>query len=114
MVGRESRFRRFCQTIVYAKYNPKIRDPVTGKERKIRYKGIHNLIGLVSYLDWIMIIITTMSCSSMLFETPEHRVFDHKSLQIMEYVFVISMSFELALKTLADGLLFTPKGKFNL
>lgn len=29
--------------------------------------------------------------------------------KVMEYVFVISMSFELALKTFADGLLFTPK-----
>lgn len=56
-----------------------------------------------------MIIITTMSCCSMLFEEPEYRVYDHTSLQVMEYVFVISMSFELALKTLADGLLFTPK-----
>lgn len=109
IVGRESRFRRFCQTLVYARYNPTVRDPVTGKERKIRYKGMHNLIGLVSYLDWIMIIITTMSCCSMLFEEPKYRVFDHTSLQVMEYVFVISMSFELTLKTLADGLLFTPK-----
>lgn len=39
IVGRESKFRRFCQTIVYARYNPTVRDPITGKERKIRYKG---------------------------------------------------------------------------
>lgn len=39
-VGRESRFRRFCQLLVYAQYDPRIRDPLTGKERKIRYKGI--------------------------------------------------------------------------
>lgn len=56
-----------------------------------------------------MIIITTISCGSMLFEEPEYRIFDHFSLQICEYVFVISMSIELTLKTLADGLLFTPK-----
>lgn len=85
IVGRESKFRRFCQTIIYARYNPKVRDPVTGKERKIKYKGIHNLIGLVSYLDWIMIIITTMSCCSMLFEEPEYRVYDHTSLQSKQY-----------------------------
>ena len=45
----------------------------------------------------------------MLFETPTYRIVDHTSLQIMEYVFVICMCFELILKTLADGLLFTPK-----
>ena len=39
-VGRESKFRKFCQAIVYSRYKPQFRDPVTGKERKIRYKGI--------------------------------------------------------------------------
>lgn len=109
IVGRESAFRRFCQTVVYARYDPNIRDPVTGKERKIRYKGAHNLIGLVSYLDWIMILVTTFSCCSMMFETPERRVMNTPALQIAEYVFVVTMAIELALKTLADGLFFTPK-----
>ena len=108
-VGRESRFRRFCQILVYARYNPLVRDPVTGKERKIRYKAVHNLIGLVSYLDWLMIIITTISCASMMFETPERRVTITPALQVTEYVFVVAMAIELALKTMADGLLFTPK-----
>lgn len=39
-VGRESRFRRLCQIIVYARYDPLVRDPITGKERKLRYKAI--------------------------------------------------------------------------
>lgn len=39
-VGRESKFRRFCQIIVYARYDPQLRDPITGQERKIRYKAI--------------------------------------------------------------------------
>ena len=108
-VGRESKFRKICQVIVYARYDPHIRDPVTGKERKIRYKGLHNLLGLVTYLDWIMIIITTMSCISMMFEKPTYRATQNPELQIMEYVFVGAMSIELTVKTLADGLLFTPK-----
>ena len=108
-VGRESKFRRFCQILVYARYNPLLRDPITGKERKIRYKAVHNLIGLVSYLDWLMIIITTISCASMIFETPTLRVTTTPALQVAEYVFVVAMAIELALKTMADGLLFTPK-----
>lgn len=109
IVGRESKFRRFCQIIVYARYDPQLRDPVTGQERKIRYKAIRNLIGLVSYLDWVMIFVTTISCASMMFETPTVRVMENPGLQITEYLFVITMAIELTLKTLADGLLFTPK-----
>lgn len=56
-----------------------------------------------------MIFVTTLSCISMMFETPNDRVMDHPTLQIAEYTFVIFMSLELALKILADGLFFTPK-----
>lgn len=53
--------------------------------------------------------MTTLSCISMMFETPYYRVMENASLQIAEYGFVIFMSIELALKILADGLFFTPK-----
>ncbi|XP_022657488.1 sodium leak channel non-selective protein-like isoform X3 [Varroa destructor] len=109
IVGRESKFRKLCQRIVYARYDPRFRDPVTGQERKIKYKTVHNLLGLVTYLDWAMIMVTTISCISMMLETPHQRVMNTPRLQIAEYVFVVCMSVELLLKTLADGLLFTPK-----
>jgi hypothetical protein len=56
-----------------------------------------------------MITMTTLSCLSMMFETPYYRVMENISLQVAEYCFVIFMSIELALKILADGLFFTPK-----
>lgn len=68
-----------------------------------------NFLGLVTYLDWVMITTTTLSCLSMMFETPFYRVMENVSLQIADYGFVIFMSIELALKILADGLFFTPK-----
>lgn len=68
-----------------------------------------NFLGLVTYLDWLMIFVTTLSCISMMFETPQFRVMEHPVLQVAEYAFVIFMSLELALKILADGLFFTPK-----
>nr|XP_027195093.1 sodium leak channel non-selective protein-like isoform X2 [Dermatophagoides pteronyssinus] len=108
IVGRESRFRMICQSIVSAKYDPHVRDPVTGKERKMRYKGAHELLGLVPYCDWIMIIVTTVSCASMMCETGEHRITNTPILVIAEYTFVFAMAIELLLKTLAYGLLFTP------
>ncbi|EEZ98774.1 sodium leak channel NALCN [Tribolium castaneum] len=108
-VPRESRFRKFCQLIVYARYDARLKDPLTGKERKVKYKSLHNFLGLVTYLDWVMITMTTLSCLSMMFETPYYRVMENVSLQIAEYCFVIFMSIELALKILADGLFFTPK-----
>nr|CAI5841324.1 unnamed protein product [Callosobruchus analis] len=108
-VPRESRFRKLCQLIVYARYDARLKDPLTGKERKVKYKTLHNFLGLVTYLDWVMIAMTTLSCLSMMFETPYYRVMENVSLQIAEYGFVIFMSIELALKILADGLFFTPK-----
>ncbi|EDX01669.1 sodium leak channel non-selective protein isoform X1 [Drosophila yakuba] len=109
LVPRESRFRKICQKIVHARYDARLKDPLTGKERKVQYKSLHNFLGLVTYLDWVMIFATTLSCISMMFETPNYRVMDHPTLQIAEYGFVIFMSLELALKILADGLFFTPK-----
>ncbi|KAG5889289.1 hypothetical protein JTB14_007050 [Gonioctena quinquepunctata] len=108
-VPRESKFRKFCQLIVYARYDARLKDPLTGKERKVQYKTFHNFLGLVTYLDWVMITMTTLSCLSMMFETPSYRVMENASLQVAEYGFVIFMSIELALKILADGLFFTPK-----
>ncbi|XP_060663210.1 sodium leak channel NALCN isoform X2 [Drosophila nasuta] len=109
LVPRESRFRKICQKIVHARYDARLKDPLTGKERKVQYKSLHNFLGLVTYLDWVMIFATTLSCISMMFETPSYRLMDHPTLQIAEYGFVIFMSLELALKILADGLFFTPK-----
>lgn len=68
-----------------------------------------NFLGLVTCLDWLMILVTTLSCISMMFETPIYRVMETPALQIAEYVFVCFMSMELALKILADGVFFTPK-----
>ncbi|CAH2066683.1 unnamed protein product, partial [Iphiclides podalirius] len=109
LVPRESRFRKLCRAIVDARYDARLRDPVTGNERKVHYKSFHNFLGLVTYLDWVMIMVTTLSCLSMMFETPTYRVMENFVLQIAEYGFVVFMSLELALKILADGLFFTPK-----
>ncbi|EPY72986.1 voltage gated channel like protein, partial [Camelus ferus] len=89
IVGREHRFRNFCRVVVRARFNA-------------------DLLGLVTYLDWVMIIVTICSCISMMFESPFRRVMHAPTLQIAEYVFVIFMSIELNLKIMADGLFFTP------
>lgn len=109
IIGRESKFRKFCQLLAWSRYEYNDRDPITGKHRKSNYKTFHNLLGLVSYLDWCMIVMTTISCVFMMFETPKCRLNNKPMLQYAEYAFVISMTIELSLKTLANGLLFTPK-----
>ncbi|XP_014778996.1 sodium leak channel NALCN [Octopus bimaculoides] len=108
-VGRESRFRRFCQMVVNARYKYMLKDPVTGKEIISRSKRLHKLLGLVTYLDWMMIIVTVLSCISMILETPSYRVENEPKLQFAEYIFVICMSIEMLLKILASGFFFTPK-----
>ena len=105
-VPRESYFRKLCQKIKNAKYDTTLKDPVTGKERKIRFKTMHKLLGLVTYLDWIMIFITTLTGASMMAETPQFRVMDNTILQVMDYVFVVGMGMELFLKA-SLGCLFT-------
>ncbi|XP_056005775.1 sodium leak channel NALCN-like isoform X4 [Ostrea edulis] len=109
-VGRESRFRKICQMIVNAQYKYTLGDPITGKELNSKYKRIYKLLGLVTYLDWVMIMVTILSCISMAFETPKRRIMNTPELQIAEYAFVICMSIEMGLKVLANGFFFTPKG----
>ncbi|KAK6022027.1 transporter, cation channel family protein [Ostertagia ostertagi] len=136
-VGRDSRLRILCQNIVYAQYSPERIDPVTGKQIVLKYKQLHDFIGLMTYLDWAMVFVTSLSCWSMLFESPwpttgENLIFNNPylqveifpvlstpclfkhefnvcSFQITEYLYVVSMTFELMVKVIANGLFFTPK-----
>ena len=39
-------------------------------------------LGLVTYLDWIIILVTIVSAASMSFETPVNRVVDQPLLQV--------------------------------
>ncbi|KAK2190821.1 hypothetical protein NP493_67g04004 [Ridgeia piscesae] len=108
-IGRNSRFRQICKIIVNAQYKYVRKDTVTGQEIKSKYKQLHELLGIVTYLDWLMIIVTVLSCASMMFETPAMRLMNEPLLQIAEYAFVVCMSIEMCLKILANGLFFTPK-----
>uniref|UniRef100_A0A915ABY7 Sodium leak channel NALCN n=1 Tax=Parascaris univalens TaxID=6257 RepID=A0A915ABY7_PARUN len=112
-VGRDSNLRRFCKNIVYAKYATDFEGNGTTKSAR-RYKELHALVGLMTYLDWTMVIVTSLSCISMLFESPwpttgENLIFNNVYLQITDYLFVLFMTFELVVKVLANGLFFTPK-----
>ncbi|XP_073702037.1 sodium leak channel NALCN isoform X1 [Garra rufa] len=108
IVGREHRFRNFCKMVVRARFNASKTDPNTGAVNSTKYHQLYDLLGLVTYLDWVMIVVTICSCISMMFESPFTRVMHVPTLQIGEYVFVIFMSIELNLKIMADGLFFTP------
>ena len=70
---------------------------------------VHKLLALVPYLDWIMILVTTCSSISMLFETPLDRVVENPLLQIAEYIFVLCMTAEMFFKLCSNGLFFTPQ-----
>ena len=109
IVPRESKFRKICQTIVNARYDAHLWNIQTGKERKVKFKTFHKLLGLVPYLDWTMIIITTITTIFQLCETHEYRVMEEPFLQVSDYIFVTAMAIELMVKLLAEGLIFTPK-----
>lgn len=40
IVPRESKFRKICQKIVHGRYDARLKDPLTGKERKVQYKSL--------------------------------------------------------------------------
>lgn len=42
-----------------------------------------DLLGLVTYLDWVMITVTICSCISMMFESPFRRVMHAPTLQVL-------------------------------
>nr|CAB3264197.1 sodium leak channel non-selective protein [Phallusia mammillata] len=113
LIKRESKFRKFCQAIVCAqkgKSDSKGQNDVS-KQRPMQV--LHDLLGLVPYLDWFMIMFTVASCSSMMLETTTNRIHNTPALQVTEYVFVVAMGCELLLKVFANGLLFTPKPTFK-
>lgn len=43
-----------------------------------------DLLGLVTYLDWVMIVVTICSCISMMFESPFTRVMQVPTLQVLK------------------------------
>ncbi|XP_071805177.1 sodium leak channel NALCN-like isoform X5 [Asterias amurensis] len=107
-VGRESRVRKICNAIVYARYNATLTDE-SGMAIKRRYQGFYDFLAMVTYLTWFSIVFTVAACISMMFEDASCSVMVKTPLQVSEYVFVIFMSLEIVLKVLADGLFFTPK-----
>ncbi|VDO81574.1 unnamed protein product [Heligmosomoides polygyrus] len=114
LIGRASRLREFCKKVVHSRYNSQDDGTNGGVKMKRRFKEIRTLIGIMPYLDWGMVTITIFSCISMLFESPwpttgENLVMNNYYLQIADYVFVLSMTFELLVKIVANGLFFTPK-----
>uniref|UniRef100_A0A3Q0KUE9 Voltage-dependent calcium channel n=1 Tax=Schistosoma mansoni TaxID=6183 RepID=A0A3Q0KUE9_SCHMA len=103
VLGRENRFRRLCLVLVEARH--KANDSMDSTDNG---NFIHKFLGLVTYLDWIAIFVTTLSCASMSLETPHFRLMNTPEVQICEYIFFVVMTLEMTLKIFANGLIFTP------
>ncbi|XP_076808944.1 sodium leak channel NALCN-like isoform X2 [Clavelina lepadiformis] len=112
-IKRDSQIRKFCQTMVYAQYGKSNQRCVSDVTERGPMQVIHDLLGLVCYLDWVMILVTVISCSSMMMESSSKRVHETPFLQIAEYLFVVAMGCELLLKIFSNGLFFTPKPTFK-
>ncbi|CAH8851068.1 unnamed protein product [Trichobilharzia szidati] len=103
VLGRENRFRQLCLILVEARH--KAHDAIDSTDNG---SFIHKFLGLVTYLDWIAIFVTTLSCASMSLETPHFRLMNTPEVQICEYIFFVVMTLEMTLKIFANGLIFTP------
>ena len=60
--------------VSYRRYDALIWNPQTSKERNVKLKTVHKLLGLVPYLDWGMIIVTTIATIIQLCETHSFKV----------------------------------------
>ena len=111
LINHNSNLRKFCKMITEAKYEkfaPKSdSNQPSNTVIKNQYKNFHRFIGLVTYLDWIMIFVIITSCISIIFESPTNRISETWQLQVAEYLFVIFMSIEIFLKVCANGFVFT-------
>lgn len=111
LISQNSNLRKFCKIITEAKYEkfaPKSdSNHPSNTVIKNQYKNFHRFIGLVSYLDWIMIFVIITSCISIIFESSTNRISNTWQLQVAEYMFVIFMSIEIFLKVCANGFVFT-------
>uniref|UniRef100_A0A915NUB2 Sodium leak channel NALCN n=2 Tax=Meloidogyne TaxID=189290 RepID=A0A915NUB2_9BILA len=97
IIARDSKLRRYCHRIVHARWGGDgsigLGDTMNGGSRTANAGGgtkrnnqIHELLGLMPYLDWTM---------------------------IPDYLFVLAMTLELIAKMIADGLFFTPNALIN-
>lgn len=106
---RDSWLRRFLQNMVNARYTiPPGHRERASRNHIITMERLHKTLASQTYLEWIMIIVTLISCIAMMFETPKQRTFVRSSTEVIEYIFVVVMSIELGVRILANGLIFTP------
>lgn len=107
---RDSWLRQFLQSMVNARYTiPPGHRERASRNHIVTMERLHKCIASQTYLEWIMIFVTLISCIAMMFETPTKRTFSRSPLEVIEYIFVVAMSLELGIRILANGLVFTPK-----
>ena len=106
---RDSWLRRFLQGMVNARYiiPPGFRDRAS-RNHFLTIERLQKCFASQTYMEWIMIVVTLVSCIAMMFETPKERTFVNSWTEVIEYLFVVAMSIELGVRILANGLIFTP------
>ncbi|KAI6181392.1 Four domain-type voltage-gated ion channel alpha-1 subunit [Aphelenchoides besseyi] len=107
MIGRDSKLRRFCRRWVHARYQSGA-DSANIKTQR-QHKQFHSLLGLMPYIDWTMVIVTLISCVSMLFESPwpttgENLVMNNFYLQT-SLIFLFTMPKHVEINSIAQFLM---------
>ena len=100
----DNKFRQIMQKIVKARFT----SDRTIKVGAFSFGRIKQYFGTQTYLDWLMLFLTQLSCVAMYFETPSKRTFDSTWTTVVEYIFVTSTSIEIFLKVIANGLFLAP------
>lgn len=104
----DNKFREFIRQIVHARYvafSESSEQRLFGAFSLNRFK---KYLGSQTYLDWLMMLLTHISCWALFLETSDKRAFQYEPTKYIEYIFVVTTTIEIGLKILADGLILTP------
>ena len=115
-IKRSNWLRKHCILIIEFKLN--LKNTIFLFKRYLffrkQFKNLNDLIKSLPLIDWAMIIITLVCCSTLIFENPNYSILNSKEIITIEWLFIITLFIDLTLKLIANGL-FTPDSTlFNL
>ena len=79
-----------------------------------QFRKLNSLIYSLPVIDWLMILVTLICCSTLIFETPDYSILNSSEIISIELFFILTLLADLSLKLIANGL-FTPDSRlFNV
>ena len=79
-----------------------------------QFKKLNNFIYSLPVIDWIMILITLLCCSTLIFENPNYSILNNENIILIEYIYVITLLLDILVRLIGFGLFSPDAILFNL